>query len=57
MLSRRGWPRVTPATAQMMTTGRSLRCLLDDMTMGPVAPVQLQLHRRQTPLFLPYLSG
>ena len=57
MLSRRGWSRATPATAQMMTTRISLRCLLDDMTMRPVAPVRLHLHRRQTPLYLPYLSG
>ena len=30
---------------------------LDDMTMRPVAPVQLHLHRKQTPLSLLYLSG
>ena len=35
----------------------SLRCLLDDMTMRSVALVQLHLHRRQTPLYLLYLSG
>ena len=56
MLSRRGWSRATPVTAQMMTTGISLRCLHDDMTMRPVAPVQLHLHRRQTPLYLLSLS-
>ena len=57
MLSRRGWSRATPATAQMMTTVISLRCLHDDMAMRPVAPVQLHLHHRQTPLYLLYLSG
>ena len=56
MLSRRGWLRATPAIAQMMTTGIFLRCLHDDMTMRPVALVQLHLHRRQTPLYLLYLS-
>ena len=40
-----------------MTTTISLRCLYDDMTMRPVALVQLHLHRRQTSLYLPYLSG
>ena len=57
MLSRSGWLRATPVTAQMRTTTISLRCLHDDMTMRPVALVQLPLHRRQTPLYLPYLSG
>ena len=57
MLNRRGWSRTTPATAQMRTTVISLRCLHDDMTMRPVALVQLYLHRRQTLLYLPYLSG
>ena len=57
MLSRRGWSRVTSVIAQMMTTRISLRCLLDDMTMRLVAPVQLHLHRRQTPLYLLSLSG
>ena len=56
MLSRRGWSRATPVIAQMRTTVRYLRCLLDDMIMRPTAPVQLHLHRRQTLLFLPYLS-
>ena len=57
MLSRRGWLRVTLVTAQTRTTGTFLRCLHVDMIMRPAAPVQLHLHRRQTPLFLPYLSG
>ena len=35
----------------------SLRCLLDDMTMRPVAPVQLHLHHKQTLLSLLYLNG
>ena len=56
MLSRRGWSRATLVIAQMMTTETFLRCLHDDMTMRPVALVQLHLHRRQTPLYLPYLS-
>ena len=56
MLNRRGWSRVTPVTAQIRTTGISLRCLLDDMIMRPVALVQLHLHHRLTPLYLPYLS-
>ena len=56
MLSRRVWSRATPVIVQMMTTRISLRCLLDDMTMRPVALVQLHLHHRQTPLYLPYLS-
>ena len=57
MLSRRVWSRATPAIVLMMTIRTSLRCLHDDMTMRPVAPVQLHLHHRQTPLYLPYLSG
>ena len=57
MLSKRGWLRATLVTAQMRTTMIFLRCLHDDMTMRPVAPVQLYLHCRQTPLYLPYLSG
>ena len=57
MLNRRGWLRATPATGQMMTTGIFLRCLLDDMTMRSVPPVQLHLHCRQSPLYLLYLSG
>ena len=57
MLSRRGWSRATPVIAQMMTTRIFLRCLLDDMTMRPVAPVQLHLHYRQTLLYLLYLGG
>ena len=56
MLNRRGWLRATPVTAQMMPTRISLRCLLDDMIMRPVALVQLHLHHRLTPLYLPYLS-
>ena len=51
MLSRRVWSRATLVTVQMMTTRLSLRCLLSDMTMRLVAPVQLHLHRRQTPLY------
>ena len=57
MLSRRGLSRATPVTAQMMTTSLFLICLYNDMTMRPVALVQLHLHRRQTLLYLPYLSG
>ena len=57
MLSRRVWSRATLAIAQIMTIRIYLRCLLDDMTMRLVAPVQLHLHRRQTPLYLLYLSG
>ena len=57
MLSRRGWSRATPAIVQMMTTRISLRCLLDDMTMKPVALVQLHPHHRQILLYLLYLSG
>ena len=56
MLSRRGWSRATPVIAQMRTTMIFHRCLHDDMIMRPVAPVQLHLHRRLTPLYLPYLS-
>ena len=52
-----GMVGTTPVIAQMMTTRISLRCLLDDMTMRPAAPVQLHLHHRQTPLYLLYLSG
>ena len=57
MLNRRVWSRVTPVTVQMMTIRLFLRCLLDDMTMRPVALVQLHLHHRQTPLYLLYLNG
>ena len=57
MLSRRGWLRATPVIAQMMTTGISLRYLHNDMTMRPVALVQLHLHHRQILLYLLYLSG
>ena len=57
MLSRRGWLRATPVIALTRTTRTFLRCLHVDMTMRPAALVQLHLHRRQTPLFLPYLSG
>ena len=57
MLSRRVWSRATLVTVQMMTISPSLGCLLSDMTMRPVAPVQLHLHHRQTVLYLPYLSG
>ena len=56
MLSRRGWLRATLVIAQMRTTGTYLRCLYVDMTMRPVAPVQLHLHHRQIPLYLLYLS-
>ena len=56
MLSRRGWSRVPPVIAQMMTTAISLRCLHDDKTMRPVALVQLHLHHRQTLLYLLFLS-
>ena len=57
MLSRRVWSKATLATVQMMTTRISLRCLHDDMTMRPVALAQLHRHRRQTLLFLRFLSG
>ena len=57
MLSRRVWSRATPVIVLMMTTRISLRCLLNEMTMRLVAPIQLHLHRRQTPLYLLYLSG
>ena len=57
MLSRRVWSRVTPVIVLTMTTRISLRCLHDNMTMRPVAPVQLHLHHRQTPLYLLFLSG
>ena len=57
MLSRRGWSRATPVIVLMMTTSPFLRCPHDDMTMRPVALVQLHLHRRQTPLYLLYLRG
>ena len=52
-----GWSRVTPVTAQMRTTGTFLRCLHVDMTMRPIAPVQLHLNHRQISLYLLYLSG
>ena len=51
MLSRRGWSRATPVIVQMTTIRISLRCLFDDMTMRPVALVQLHLHHRQTLLY------
>ena len=57
MHNRRVWSRATLVIAQMMTTRISLRCLLDDMTVRPVAPAQLHRHRRQTLLYLLYLSG
>ena len=57
MLSKRGWSRVTLVIAQMMTTRLFLKCLHDDMIMRLVAPVQLHLHHRQTPLYLLSLSG
>ena len=57
MLSRRGWSRATPATAQMRTTAISLICLHVDMIMRLVAPVQLHLYHRLTPLYFPYLRG
>ena len=57
MLSRRVWSRATPVIVQIMTTRISLGCLLDDMTVRPVAPAQLHpSHHRQTPLFLLFLS-
>ena len=37
MHNRRVWLRVIPVTVQMMTTRISVRCLLDDMTVRPVA--------------------
>ena len=46
-----------PMTAQMMTTRLSLRCVHNNMTMRPIALVQLLLHHSQTLLYLPYLSG
>ena len=52
MLSRRGWSRATVTTAQMMTTRLSLGCLLSDMTMRPVALVQLNLHRNRPALLV-----
>ena len=55
MFSRRVWSRATPVIVLMMTIRLSLRCLLDDMTVRPVAPAQL--HHRQTPLYLLFLSG
>ena len=57
MLSRRGWSRATPVIAQTRTTGTLIRCLHVDMTMRPVAPVQLHLHHRQIPLYLLSMSG
>ena len=57
MLSRRVWSRVTPMIVLMMTIRISLGCLLDNMMVRLVAPAQLHLHRRQTPLYLLYLSG
>ena len=52
MLSRRVWSRATPTIVQMMIIRISLGCLLDDMMVRPVAPVQLHLHHKQTPLYL-----
>ena len=57
MLSRRVWSRATLVTVLMMIIRLFFRCLHDDMIMRPVALVQLHLHRRLTPLYLPYLSG
>ena len=57
MLSRRVWSRATPVIVQMMTTRLLLRCLLDDMTVRPVALAQLHRHCKQTLFFLRYLSG
>ena len=58
MHNRRIWLRATLVTLQMMTTRISLRCLLDDMTVRPVALAQLHhSHHRQTPLYLLFLSG
>ena len=48
MLSRRVWSRATPAIVQMMIIRLSLRCLLDDMIVRPVALAQLHMHHRQT---------
>ena len=55
-LSRRGWSRATLVIAQIRTTRIFLRCLHVDMTMRPVALVQLHLHHRQTLFYLLYLS-
>ena len=57
MLSRMVGSRVTPVIAQMMTTRISLRCLLDNMMVRPVALAQLHLLHRQTLLYLLFLSG
>ena len=54
----RVWSRMTPLIVLMMTTKLSLICLLDDMTVRPVALAQLHhSHHRQTLLFLLFLSG
>ena len=45
MLSRRVWLRATLVTVQMMIIRLFLICLLDDMTMRPVALAQLHRHR------------
>ena len=55
MLSGREWSRATPMIVHMMTTRISVGCLLDDMTVRPVALAQL--HHMQTPLYLLFLSG
>ena len=57
MLSRRGWSLESPVTVLMMPTSPFLRCLHNDMIMRLAALVQRHLPRRQTPLFLLYLSG
>ena len=56
MPSRRVWLRVILVIAQMMIIKLFLRCLHDDMMVRPVAPVQLHRHRRQTLLYLLFLS-
>ena len=57
MHSRRVWLRVILVIAQMMIIRLFLRCLHDDMMGRLVAPALLHRHRRQTPLYLLYLSG
>ena len=53
-----GMVESNPVIVQMMTTRLSLRCLLDDMTVRPMALAQLHhSHHRQTPLYLLFLSG
>ena len=56
MLSRRVWSRATLVTVQMMIIRISLGCLLDDMMVRSVALAPLHRHRRQTMLYLLYLS-